>query len=247
LREVAGPPLFILRILVEDTVPAARGPPPARAFGFAVSRLGGILRGDSPTRKGAAMPRVHAAEVECVAGEDLSEADAFAVVSLRDPARPATRADVEEAARRLLESCRDRPGAEAPAARLFIVRQGGRIAAKAMTFAREIGTSRGELTVMALADVRVAEGLRGRGLGRAVVGAAFGRVDRGAFPASLFQTSRRVRPFYEKLGACVATNRFVNSLAEDPSADAFRDKLVMRYPAAFDWPEGQIDLRGPGY
>jgi len=56
-----------------------------------------------------------------------------------------------------------------------------------------------------------------------------------------------VRPFYEKLGACLVTNRIFNSLGNDPEKNPFWDEIAMRYPAAKHWPAGQIDLRGPGY
>jgi hypothetical protein len=85
-------------------------------------------------------------------------------------------------------------------------------------------------------------------LGQAVVRATFDLVDHGPYPHSLYQTSVLVRPFYEKLGAGVVTNRIVNSLdAEDPTKSPFWDVVVMRYPAAKHWPTGDIDLRGPGY
>ena len=51
----------------------------------------------------------------------------------------------------------------------------------------------------------------------------------------------------ERLGARVVTNRFVNSLAADPGARPFWDPVTMVYPRSFDWPEGTIDLQGPGY
>ena len=75
----------------------------------------------------------------------------------------------------------------------------------------------------------------------------FDLVDHGPFAHSLFQTSHEVRPFYEKLGAGLVTNRIVNSLADDPTENPFWDEVVMRYPAAKHWPAGEIDLRGPGW
>jgi hypothetical protein len=56
-----------------------------------------------------------------------------------------------------------------------------------------------------------------------------------------------VRPFYERLGACAVANTFVDSLAEDPRGNPFWDDVVMRYPPREGWPEGEIDLLGPGY
>ncbi|MEM9660155.1 MAG: hypothetical protein AAF961_17460, partial [Planctomycetota bacterium] len=88
---------------------------------------------------------------------------------------------------------------------------------------------------------------RGCGLGELVVRAAFGVVDDGEFPWSLFQTTYPVQAFYNKLGAQLVKNPIVNSLGEDPQANPFWDEIIMRYPAKADWPKGVIDLLGPGY
>jgi hypothetical protein len=77
--------------------------------------------------------------------------------------------------------------------------------------------------------------------------AAFNLVDDGTFPFSLFQTTVDVKAFYERLGAMEIHNRFINSAAEDPTASPWWSPVVMRYPAKPGWPEGQIDLRGPGW
>jgi GNAT superfamily N-acetyltransferase len=120
--------------------------------------------------------------------------------------------------------------------------------AVAYTFARRVGTASGELPILALAGVVVDKARRGTGLGRAVVRAAFERVDSGVFPFSLFQTDNHNRGFYTKLGAAFVDNPVVNSLsADDPTAPAFWDDLVVVYPDKPGWPQGEIDLRGPGY
>ena len=56
-----------------------------------------------------------------------------------------------------------------------------------------------------------------------------------------------MRPFYEKLGASTIDNPIINSLADDRHASPFWDRVIMRYPSTGTWPEGEIDLRGPGY
>lgn len=138
------------------------------------------------------------------------------------------------------------PSNEAPISALVFDRE--LCVAHATSFARTVETAEGPLTVMALAMVTSHEGYRGQGLGALVVRAAFERVDARDFTAALFQTSNAVRPFYERLGACVVTNRIVNSQSDDdPQANPFHDELVMRYPASGPWPEGEIDLAGPGY
>jgi predicted GNAT family N-acyltransferase len=103
------------------------------------------------------------------------------------------------------------------------------------------------MTVLALARVCTARDFRGHKLGQAVVRAAFAFVDDDTFPFALFQTTDDVQSFYENLGAVRIYNRFVNSLAADPMANPWWSPVIMRYPAGPRWPEGQIDLGGPGY
>ncbi|WP_319558962.1 GNAT family N-acetyltransferase [Marispirochaeta sp.] len=131
--------------------------------------------------------------------------------------------------------------------------KGDRIAAVALVFPREIQTPRGSFTVMALSGVCVNPDLRGQGLGAGVVKKAFSFVGQGTYPVNLFQTSFRVAPFYKDLGCRRVNNSFINSLPPektDPETlrhSVFWDEVAMIYPADFDWPAGQIDLRGPGY
>ena len=133
------------------------------------------------------------------------------------------------------------PPAQAPA-RYAIRLPDGEIGAHALVFAREIVTSRGRETVLALAGVCVKEDCRGLGWGREVVRKAFARVDAGDFAWALFQTSKSV--FYGKLGCRAIDNPIINSTASDPSAPVPWDPAVMAYPAAAA-PEGAIDLLGP--
>ena len=138
------------------------------------------------------------------------------------------------------------PNSRAPIS--FLVWRGERVVAHALTFARTVKSEQGELPVMALAMVASDPACRGEGLGAAVAEAALGRVDAGAVPFALFQTSHTVRPFYEQLGCRVVENRVVNSLSEsNPEANPFWDDLVMRYPGGDGWPSGTIDLCGRGY
>lgn len=137
---------------------------------------------------------------------------------------------------------------------LFVALEGEKPVATACTFAREIRTPRGLLTVQALAGVCSAPERRGDGLGVAITRAAFGEIDAGRFPLSLFQTN--VPDFYAKLGARIVTNPFINSRFDpaDPAqiGRGTREKPwwsthAMIYPGTFDWPEGEIDLLGLGY
>jgi hypothetical protein len=138
-------------------------------------------------------------------------------------------------------------GPEQQLPRSLFIRENGRVIAHSGVDVRTIGTSQGDLTVLALARVCTDPAERGRNLGAAVVGNTFALVDQGVFPWSLFQTTHKVRPFYEKLAACLVTNRIVNSLGDDPTKNPFWDEIVMRYSCGPGWPEGEIDLRGPGY
>jgi GNAT superfamily N-acetyltransferase len=123
----------------------------------------------------------------------------------------------------------------------------GELIGLAHTFPRTIAGAQGEMLIMGLANVCVAQQLRGRGLGRTIVRAAFDRISGADFSVSLFQTTAAVAPFYRRLGAVGVNNRVYNSLAEDPTANPFWDPVAMRYPATAAWPDSDIDLRGPGY
>lgn len=138
-------------------------------------------------------------------------------------------------------------GPDAQAPRSYVVQESGRVAAHAMVVPRQISTVAGEMVIGGLARVCADPAERGHGLGRLVVRAALGAVDAGDFPFLLFQTNRRVRGFYEKLGAVTVENAIVNSTATDPTANPFWDEVVMRYPGDGDWPAGAVDLKGPGY
>jgi predicted N-acetyltransferase YhbS len=185
--------------------------------------------------------------VETLDGRNLTEADARAVAELLCAIWPKAGRTVETRVAEMLGQFSDYRGPEAQRPRSFLVREGGRVIAHASVYPRTIGTSAGDLTVLALARVCTDPAVRGRKLGQAVTRAAFDLVDRGAFPFSLFQTSEAVRPFYERLGALTVDNHFINSLAADPRARPWWDKVIMRYPNQPGWPAGEIDLRGPAW
>lgn len=135
-----------------------------------------------------------------------------------------------------------------PMARWHLLHDSESLVAVARTFEREIEfADLGERKrVLALASVCSDPNLRGRGFGIAVVKDAFSRVDEGEFSLSLYQTG--VPGFYEKLGARIIENRFINSLSEtDPEANPWWEKFSMIYPAASTWNDGLVDLLGPGY
>ncbi|MGL4514468.1 MAG: GNAT family N-acetyltransferase [Lacipirellulaceae bacterium] len=158
------------------------------------------------------------------------------------------RRDQRARAEQLLSLGRDYDGPPALAPRMHVVDRDGLVVAHALTKPRTIQAADGPMTVLALAMVATDPDVRGGGLGKTVVRAAFDLVDKGLHPFCLFQTSFAVEPFYDRLGACRVANRVVNSLADaDPAPNPFWDEVVMRYPAGEGWPEGTIDLLGPGY
>ena len=166
---------------------------------------------------------------------------------LLDAVWPKPGASAATRAEKLCAVGREEDWSDRQAPRSFVLFELGRVIAHAAIVPRRIRTSQGEMVVGALAMVCTDPSSRGRGLGEQVVRAALETVDRGDFVAALFQTSGRVAPFYQRLGCESVDNRFVNSLAEDPQANPFWDEVAMRYPAHGSWPEGEIDLLGPGF
>jgi GNAT superfamily N-acetyltransferase len=185
--------------------------------------------------------------VEIVDRRKITEAEARTIAELLVAVWPRPEKSVATRMADLLNYWRDYRGPEDEFPRAFVIRDNGRVIAHAAAVPRTIGTSEGDVTIMGLAQVCSDPTFRGQGLGEQVVRAAFGTVDHGPFAHSLFQTSFKVQPFYEKLSACLVTNRIFNSLGDDPTKNPFWDEVVMRYPAVKSWPEGDIDLRGPGY
>lgn len=154
---------------------------------------------------------------------------------------------VEIRQRQLIELGQKFDLGEEPAPQSFLIRDSGQLIAHAAVLPRSIGTSTGDLVIAGLTRVCTAPEQRGKGLGEIIVRPVFDLVDNGIYPFSLFQTTQAVRPFYEKLGACIIENSIVNSLGIDHQESPFWDKIIMRYPESGTWPEGEIDLRGPGY
>jgi predicted N-acetyltransferase YhbS len=128
----------------------------------------------------------------------------------------------------------------------YLVCDKDKAVAHALTFERPVTTNAREVSVMALSGVCVFPSYQGRGLGAEIVRRGFGRIHVGEFAVSLFQTT--IPAFYEKLGATLVPNRFVNSRNKNhPDANPWHDDSVMIYPKSYAWPVGPIDLNGPGY
>ncbi len=112
-------------------------------------------------------------------------------------------------------------------------------------FGREIFTPTGAIYVGALWGVCVWGSHRGKGLGRQIVQPFLDQIERGTFPVGLWQTE--VPDFYNKLGARIIANPFINSQDLENPQDPWPDEVKMIYPATYPWPEGPIDLNGPAY
>jgi len=181
--------------------------------------------------------------VETILLSELTEADTAAMQRLGQWVYPPGSLDRFTFPKSAPASERDWP--EPQRARAFVIREGNEILAMSRLLPRRVHTQAGPLEVLALAGVKSHPNRRGEGLGRAVVRAAFARVDDGVLPVSLFQTG--VPGFYRKLGCREVHNRFVNSLGEDPSQSPWWDKAAMIYPSAFDWPAGEVDTLGAGW
>ena len=123
--------------------------------------------------------------------------------------------------------------------------QNQRLVGHAAFLPRSIGTNRGRIS-MQLAAVCVTLEFRGQQVGRRVIEWVFDQVGQPKLDVALFQTG--VPGFYEKLGARCVSNRFVNSTnTEAPEANPWWDEHVMIFPDTYDWPDGTINLPGPGY
>jgi predicted N-acetyltransferase YhbS len=186
-------------------------------------------------------------EVEELDARTYSPADARAIADLICIVWPKPDKPVDVRQHQLLTIARGYHGAENQHPRSFVIREAGQVIAHSGVIPRNVGTSRGDMTIAGLARVCSNPAYRGKGLGEIVVRKVFDLVDKGIFAFSLFQTSHQVSPFYEKLGAVPTTNLIVNSHGSDPAANPFWDEVVLRYPKNRDWPKGKIDLRGPAY
>lgn len=186
-------------------------------------------------------------EVEILDARRFSITDARAIAELLSSIWPNPNKPVEYRQQRLLETGRDYHGPEQQAPRSFVIREAGQVIAHAALIPRTIQMPTGETTIAGLSAVCSDKHYRGAGLGELVVRKAFELIDDEIFPFTLFQTNSKVQAFYEKLGAVIVDNHIINSLGNDPQANPFWDEVIMRYPATTPWPEGTIDLLGPGY
>ncbi len=193
------------------------------------------------------MAEIETAEIETLDARQLSAQDARAIAELLVKVWPKLEKPVEVRERQMRELGQGYSGPDIQAPRSFVIRENGIVIAHAAFVTRTILVGSQELTIAGLTRVCTDPSKRGMGLGEKIVRPVLDLVDQGVFDFSYFQTTPQVVPFYERLAAVLTTNRVVNSLAVDPRAYPFWDELQMRYPADRPWPEGVIDLRGPGF
>ena len=150
-------------------------------------------------------------KVESIAIRSLSESDARSIGELLVRVWPKEHRPLDYRIDQLLQRKDLDSGKATQAPQSLVIRDGGRMVAHAAVMPRTVGTPTGELTLLALAHVCTDPDVRGKQLGKRIVQAVFSLVDDGTFPFSLFQTTNQVKPFYLRLGACLAENRFIDS------------------------------------
>jgi predicted GNAT family acetyltransferase len=176
--------------------------------------------------------------------DQLSDAQRFAMFDLFWHVWPRTQV-YKDAIAQFNPSAQRKTDAEINLVR-FIVWDGDLAVAHTGIFSREVYTERGVIRVGALSGVCTHEDYRQRGYAAQTVRAAFEQIDHSVYPVALWMTT--VPAFYEKLGARIVHNPWVNRQNTDnPEADPWPDEEKMIYPADFLWPEGVIDLNGGAY
>lgn len=193
-------------------------------------------------------------KVEIYKESELTDSQLEAVATLTNSIWPKEGLTIESKIEQVKQQARMPERVETNPVR-FVVWEGKAAIAHTLVFDRQVhlldehDAIIQRINVVALAGVCSEASRRGEGLGLAVVKAAFERIN-AQRPVSLFQTG--VPQFYEKLGGRIVDNQFVNLLNEDePLANPWRDEQAMIVPGIcdqqFEWPNGKIDLNGPGY
>lgn len=198
------------------------------------------------SRRSVPMPS-ETPEVETILTDQMSRAEALAIAKLIVRVWPKPGVTEDDRADTIQTNRGDKDPPTAIASRSVVIREGDVVIGHAVIFPRTVGTSGGPMTIAALGSVCTAPEYRGQQLGGHLVRAAWQMLEDPAVPFSLFQTSERASQFYLRMGATFVDNRIVDSMAEDPQRNPFKDDHVMRYPATGRWPAGEIDLRGHGY
>lgn len=116
--------------------------------------------------------------------------------------------------------------------------------ALASSFRRTVSVGTQAMNVLALARVATSPDYRFRGLGVLVVRDALSRCD-GVTTYCLFQTG--VPHFYQRLDCQLLPASSYDGGAVRREGSGFWDPYIMVYAPQQLWPQGAINLRGPGY
>ena len=170
---------------------------------------------------------------------ELTKSLALKILRLKNAVWP-TSQGVEDQCDSFIARSVDRPQRE-----IIVAQQDGAFVAHAEIFNRTIKCGEQYCQVGCLAGVCVLPERQGEGLGQIVVKEAFRSLGRNNIQVFLFQTE--VPEFYEKLGATVIHNTFINSQSIRPNDNPWWDDIVMVYPLSDSWPKGVIDLNGDAY
>jgi len=161
------------------------------------------------------------------------------IVELKNKVWPSND-DLKTLGNKFLERNRTRPDRQT-----IVAWEGRELVGHAEVFSREIECEGKHFKIGCLSSVCVSPERRKQDFGKAVVQGAFNLINGDEYPVFLFQT--RVPVFYQKLGARLVENKFINSRSIDPLKNPWRDAYIMIYPASYVWPEGIVDLNGEGY
>lgn len=186
-------------------------------------------------------------DVETILTHEMSREQARSIAELILRVWPKPGVTVDDRADTLQTNRGDTDVPLAIASRSLVIRDGQAVIGHAVVFPRTIGTDEGPMTIAALGSVCTAPEYRGKRLGEQLVHSAWQMLEHPTVSYSLFQTSERASQFYLRMGATFVENRFVDSTADDPQRNPFKDERVMRYPSSGHWPTGEVDLRGSGY
>lgn len=183
---------------------------------------------------------VGAFTLEILSGS-ISPEDAGKVVRLLNKVWPEEGVDFSQSAQGLYDWTRDDPSLQ-----LLLAWKEDRLVGHAQLFQRVIKSDEGQLALLGLASVCSHPDFRRQGIGKILVRRAFEEVELSHYPVCLFQTG--VTEFYKKLGAVEVKNPFMNRQnRQDSGSNPWWEEHVMIYPDFPEWPEGEINLNGPGY
>src|SRR5262245_47973823 len=108
-------------------------------------------------------------EIETIDRRTINESDARIIAELVVSIWPKPGRTVESFTNDILMQWKDYRGPEDEHPRSFVIRDGRRVIAHSTGFPRIVGTSQGDMTILALARVCTDPAVRGKKLGQAIV------------------------------------------------------------------------------